>query len=131
MGKFIFKSAIELADLISIGQATSLEIVREHLEQIKKHNPALDAVIILLEEEALEEAAKCDEEARQGKYRGPLHGVPMTIKEQFWLKGTKTTVNFKMFRDWTAPEDAVIVDRLKKAGAIIMGKTNVPKNLTD
>jgi len=43
----------------------------------------------------------------------------------------KTTVNFKMFRDWTAPEDAVVVDRLKKAGAVIMGKTNVPKNLTD
>ena len=131
MGNFIYKSAIELADLISSGQATSSEIVKEHLEQIKKFNPTLNAVIILLEEEALKEAEQCDEEAREGIYRGPLHGVPMTIKEQFWLKGTKTTVNFKMFKDWTAPEDAVIVDRLKKAGAIIMGKTNVPKNLTD
>ena len=131
MGNFIYKSAIELADMISSGQATSTEIVKDHLEQIKKHNPSLDAVIILLEEEALKEAAQCDEEVRQGIFRGPLHGVPMTIKEQYWLKGTKTTVNFKMFKDWTAPEDAVIVDRLKKAGAIIMGKTNVPKNLTD
>jgi len=131
MGRFIYRSAIELADLISSGQATSKEIVTEHLEQIKKFNPALNAVIILLEEEALKEAEQCDEEAREGNYRGPLHGVPMTIKEQYWLKGTKTTVNFKMFKDWIAPEDAVIVDRLKKAGAIIMGKTNVPKNLTD
>jgi amidase len=131
MGKFIYKSAIELADLISSGEATSAEIVKEHLEQISKHNPALNAVIILREEEALAEAAQCDEEAREGRFRGPLHGVPMTIKEQYWLKGTKTTVNFKMFRDWTAPEDAVIVDRLRKAGVVILGKTNVPKNLTD
>lgn len=131
MVNFIYKSAIELADIISSGQATSVEILREHLGQIKKHNPDLNAVIILLEEEAMKEAEQCDEEARQGIFRGPLHGVPMTIKEQFWLKGTKTTVNFKRFRDWTASEDAVIVDRLKKAGAIIMGKTNVPKNLTD
>ena len=131
MGHFIYKSAIELADMISSGQATSTEIVKDHLAQINKHNPGLDAVVILLEEEALKEAAQCDEEARQGQYRGPLHGVPMTIKEQYWMKGTKTTVNFKMFKDWTAPEDAVIVDRLRKAGAVIMGKTNVPKNLTD
>jgi amidase len=131
MGKFIYKSAIELADMISSGEATSTEIVTEHLKQIEKHNPALNAVVILLEKEALKEAEKCDVEARLGQFRGPLHGVPMTIKEQYWLKGTKTTVNFKMFRDWTAPEDAVVVERLKHAGAIILGKTNVPKNLTD
>ena len=83
MGNFIYKSAIELADLISSGESTSTEIVKEHLAQIKKHNPALDAVIILLEEEALKDAAQCDEEAKQGKFRGPLHGVPMTIKEQY------------------------------------------------
>jgi Asp-tRNA(Asn)/Glu-tRNA(Gln) amidotransferase A subunit family amidase len=110
MGEFIYRSAI----------------VKDHLDQIKKHNSTLNAVIILIEEVALKEASKCDEEARQGQFRGPLHGVPMTVKKQYWLKGTKTTVNFKMFRDWTAPEDAVVVDRLKKAGAVIMGKTNVP-----
>ena len=131
MGEFTYRSAIELADLISIGEATSTDIVKEHLARIKEHNPSLNAVIILLEEEALATAEKCDKEAREGHFRGPLHGVPMTIKEQYWLKGTKTTINFKMFRDWTAPEDAVIVDRLKKAGAVIMGKTNVPRNLTD
>jgi amidase len=131
MGDYIYKSAIELADIISSGQATSTEIVKDHLEQIKKHNPTLDAVIILLEEEALREAAKCDEETRQGQFRGPLLGVPIPINEQFCLTGTNTTVNSKMFKDWTAPEDAVVVDRLKKAGAIIMGKTNVPRNLTD
>lgn len=131
MAGFIYMSALELAELIRTGKATSTEIVTAHLEQIRKHNSNLNAVVILLEEEALKTAARCDEEAARGEFRGPLHGVPMTIKEQFWLKGVKATINFKMLRDWTAPEDAVIVKRLRDAGAVIMGKTNVPKNLTD
>ncbi len=131
MGNLIYKSAIELAELIRNGTATSTEIVKVHLEQIKKHNSTLNAVVMLVENEALKTAAQCDDEARQGKFRGPLHGVPMTIKEQYWLKGTKSTLNFKMLKDWTAPEDAVSVARLRKAGAVILGKTNVPRNLTD
>ncbi len=123
MGEFIYKSAIELAGIIKSGQATSTEIVQDHLEQIRKHNSTLNAVIILLEEEALKEASLCDDEAKKGKFRGPLHGVPMTIKEQYWMKGTKSTLNFKMLKDWTASEDAVIVDRLRRAGAVILGKT--------
>jgi amidase len=131
MGRFIYKSATELAELIRNKEANSSEIVKAHLEQIKKHNTTLNAVVTLLEDEALKTAALCDDEARQGIFRGPLHGVPMTIKEQFWVKGTKSTLNFKMLKDWTAPEDAVIVNRLRKAGVVILGKTNVPKNLTD
>jgi len=88
MARFIYKSAIELAEIIKSGQAKSTEIVNEHLEQIKRFNPGLNAVVILLEKEALKEAAECDKEYKEGKIRGPLHGVPMTIKEQFWLKGT-------------------------------------------
>ena len=131
MNSFIYKSAIELAQLIRNGEATSVQIVQEHLAHIKKHNPLLNAVIILIEEEALRTAAECDEETQRGHSRGALHGVPMTIKEQFWLKGTKSTLNSKMLKNWTATEDAVIVERLKKAGAVIMGKTNVPLNLLD
>ena len=81
MEKFIYRFAIELAELIRSGKATSSKIVKEHLAQIKKHNPTLNAVVILLEEEALATAAACDAEAAQGKFRGPLHGVPMTVKE--------------------------------------------------
>lgn len=131
MSKFIYESATKLAELIRNGKATSTEIVKDHLEQIKKHNSTLNAVVILVEDEALETAALCDSEAKQGKFRGPLHGVPMTVKEQYWMKGTKSTLNFKMLKDWTAAEDAVIVDRLRKAGAVILGKTNVAKNLAD
>ena len=131
MSNYIYKSATELAQLIRTGKATSNEIVKEHLARIKQHNPELNAVVLLLEEESLKTAIECDDEAKQGKFRGPLHGVPMTVKEQYWVKGTKSTLNFKMLKDWVAPEDAVVISRLKKAGAIILGKTNVPKNLTD
>ena len=131
MSKYIYKSAIELAQLIRDGEATSLDIVQEHLARIKHYNPELNAVVINLEEEALKVATECDNETKLGKSRGPLHGVPMTVKEQYWIKGTKSTLNSNMLKDWVAPEDAVIVTRLKNAGAIILGKTNVPINLTD
>lgn len=131
MAQYIYKSATELAKLIREGKATSSDIVKEHLEQIKKHNIKLNALISVFEEEALQEASLYDREAREGKYRGALHGVPITIKEQFWIKGKKSNTNFKMLKDFVAPEDAVIVDRIKKSGAIILGQTNVPKNLLD
>lgn len=131
VGDFVYKSAGELAQLIRDGQATSTEVVQDHLEQLDKHNEVLNAVVVNLANEALEEAARCDEEASSGCFRGPLHGVPMTIKEQYWLKGTPSTVNFKMMKDWVAPTDAFVVDNLKRAGSVILGKTNVPKNLTD
>ncbi len=127
MDKYIYKLATELAQLIKTGEATSTEIVKEHLAQIKRHNTELNAVVISLEDEALRIAVECDNEVKIGKLRGPLHGVPMTVKEQYWVKGTKSTLNFKMLKDWVAPDDAVTVKRLKDAGAIILGKTNVPK----
>src|SRR5215204_1554043 len=131
MSQYIYKSAIELAKLISEGRATSIDIVREHLEHIKKHNHKLNALISIFEEEALQAAAERDEEIKAGKLKGPLHGVPVTIKEQFWIKGKKSNTNFKMLKDFVAPEDAVIIDRIRKSGAIILGQTNVPRNLND
>jgi amidase len=131
MSEFIYKSAIELASLIRNKEATCTTVVEEHLGQIERHNPAVNAVVISMADEARKTAALCDEEAALGRLRGPLHGVPMTVKEQYWVKGTRSTLNSKMLENWTAPRDAVVVDRLRKAGAVILGKTNVPKNLTD
>ena len=84
----MYQSAIKLAQQIRNGQTTSTEIVKAHLSQIKKHNPSLNAVVILLEDGALKQAAACDQEAKDGNIRGPLHGVPMTVKEQYWVKGS-------------------------------------------
>jgi amidase len=131
MNNYIFKSATELSNLVRNGEATSTTIVKAHLDHIREHNPALAAIVFLFEQQAIKEAAACDEEAQVGKFRGPLHGVPMTVKDQFWVKGTKSTLNSKRFKDWEAPEDALVVKRLKDAGAIIIGKTNVAKELLD
>ena len=131
MDNYIFKSATELSSLIRNKEATSTAILKAHLDHIGAHNPAIGAIVDLFEQEAIKEAAVCDDEAKVGKFRGPLHGVPMTVKEQFWVKGSKSTLNSNRFKDWEAPEDALVVKRLKDAGAIIIGKTNVGKDLLD
>lgn len=91
MTKYIYKSALDLAGLIKEGRATSVDVVQEHLDQIKKYNQELNAIVILTEEQALATAAECDREAKEGNFRGPLHGVPLTIKEQYWIGGLKPT----------------------------------------
>lgn len=131
MAQYLYRSALELAAMIREGKATSTAIVTEHLEQIKQQNSTLNALVMVFEEEALATAAACDAEAEAGHFRGPLHGVPVTIKESFWLKGTSSTNNFKMLKDFVAPEDSVLVERIKNSGAVILGKTNVPRNLLD
>jgi amidase len=131
MNDYVYKSASELASLIRNKEATSSAILRAHLEHIHEHNPRIGAIVVLLEEQAKKEAEACDREAEAGNFRGPLHGVPMTVKEQFWVKGTKSTLNSNRLKDWEAPEDALVVKRLKDAGAIIIGKTNVAKELLD
>ena len=131
MSLYIYQSATSLAALIRAGKASSVDIVKEHIDQIKKYNGQVNALIAVFEEEALAEALLCDQEAQEGRFRGPLHGVPITIKEMFWIKGKKSNLNSKLLKHFVAPEDAVIVARIKKSGAVILGQTNVPKYILD
>ncbi len=131
MGTFIYRSAGELARLIREGEATSVEIVKEHLDQIQAHNHRLQALVRIFEEEALSTAAERDKEVKAGNIRGPLHGVPLTIKEQFWIKGQKSTINSNLFKDFVASSDGLLIRRIRESGAILLGKTNVPKMLLD
>ena len=131
MENYIYKPATELARLIREGKATSKEIVGQHIERIKKLDGELHAMVLLFEEEAMKLADERDRETSQGKIMGPLHGVPVTLKECFWMKGVPSTVNFKFFKDFIAPRDAVLVSRIRESGAIIIGKTNVPRSLMD
>ncbi len=131
MASYLYLSALELAESIRSGKATSTEIVTEHLAQIKRANEPIQAMIMVFEEEALRTAAECDREAASGNFRGPLHGVPVTIKEPFWIAGTRSTINLKLHKDFIPAVDAVIVDRIKKSGAVILGKTNIPAGLMD
>ena len=130
-GKFIFKSATELADLIRKKEATSLEITQELINYIKNNNYKTNAFVWLFEKEALEAARKADEKVAKGEVLGLLHGVPVAIKEQFWIKGKFSTVNAAQFQNFIAPENAAIVDAWINEGAIIIGTTNIPKMLID
>jgi amidase len=129
--RYVYRSALELALLIRDRRVTSADIVQEHLNHIRARNGELNAFVNVFEEEALAVAAERDRQARAGTFLGPLHGVPVSIKEQFWIQGKRSTINTKMHRDFVAPEDAVVVDRIRKSGAVILGHTNVPRFLLD
>ena len=131
MPQYIYRSAHDLAKLIREGQATSVEIVKEHVTRIKERNSELNAFVNVFDEEALAVAAERDRQVQQGRLLGPLHGVPVSIKEQFWIQGKSCTINARMHKNFVAPEDAVIVDRIRKSGAVILGQTNVPRFLQD
>src|SRR5215204_470357 len=105
-------------------EISSRELTESLLARIDAVNPAVNAVVELRREAALQEAAAADE-AVGGGVLGPLHGVPMTIKESFNVAGLHTTWGNPAFKDYVADWDATVVRRLKQAGAVIVGKTNV------
>ncbi|MCA9187434.1 MAG: amidase [Planctomycetales bacterium] len=120
-------SAAELAAGIAGKQFTSREVVQAHIDRIEATHEQLNAVVVPRFEQALTEADGADAVVRRGEPLLPLHGVPITVKEMFDVKGTPTTVGILARRRHVATDDAVMVRRLRNAGAIILGKTNVPQ----
>jgi amidase len=125
-----FKSATEAADLVRRKQVSSRELTESVLARIETVDPSVNAIVELRAEAALEEAEAADE-AVPDAVRGPLHGVPITVKEAFNVAGLHTTWGNPAFKDYIANRDATVVARLRKAGAILIGKTNVPTMLAD
>lgn len=123
--------AAELGRRIASGEISSRAAVELCLERIARFNPQLNAVVLLRAEAALQQADEADRDVRAGNTRGPLHGVPITIKECLDWQGTPSTFGRTTRRDHRAAEDAVAVARLRGAGAIVLGKTNVPLDLAD
>ncbi len=111
-------------------EVSSRELTELLLARIDALNPEVNAVVELRQEEALEEAEAADRSAPDG-VPGPLHGVPMTVKESFNVAGLLTTWGNPAFKDYVADTDATVVRRLRHAGAIIVGKTNVHAMLAD
>lgn len=130
-GKYIYKSATELALLIKNKQVSSVEIVNDIITYIKHHNHKYNAVVWLFEDQAMKEAARADSLLSAGTVQGPLHGVPITVKEQFSVAGSYLTLNSKMIGGFKPGEDQALVKQLRKSGAIIIGTTNVPAMLMD
>lgn len=126
-----FTSATEIATMIRSGQASSREVTELLLARIEATNPAINAVVETRPEAALQAAAEADAAVARGDELGPLHGVPMTIKDSFQVSGMHTTWGSPMFRDAVADWDATVVRRLGDAGAIVVGKSNVHAMLED
>lgn len=126
-----FATAHDMADLILQKKATAEALTHLYLDRIKKYNHQLHCMVVIDEAGALATARVRDRELKEGIIRGSLHGVPVSVKESFNLKGHKTTVNFPLLKNNVATKDAVVVQRLRDAGAVILGKSNVPTLLSD
>ncbi|MGE0153754.1 MAG: amidase [Reyranellaceae bacterium] len=124
-------SATALSRAIRGGRMSSVEATKAHLARIAARNPALRALVLVDEEVALRRARAADRALARGQVWGPLHGVPMTIKEAFDVAGWKTTSSFAPLKDNMAAQDATAVARLRAAGAVFLGKTNVPELCMD
>ncbi|MDX3763974.1 amidase [Streptomyces sp. AK02-04a] len=121
------KDARELALLISSQEVSSVEVIESHLNRIDEVNPTLNAIVDTLRDRALDEARAADERTAAGASDlGALHGVPVTIKENIDVAGTATTNGAPASAHAIASQDAPAVERLRAAGAIILGRTNLP-----
>src|ERR1700732_4187287 len=121
------RSASELAGAIRSKKLSSKAIVEAHLEQIAKVNPKLNAIVQLTADSARKEADEADAALARGEIKGPLHGVPVTIKDTLETTGVICTGGTKGRANFVPKADATAVARLRAAGAIILGKTNVPE----
>jgi amidase len=127
----LFRSATDAGQAIRRKELSSRELTEMLIERIEAVNPALNAVVELRRGAALQEALAADEATARDDVAGPLHGVPMTIKDSFNVAGLHTTWGNPAFKDFVAGSDATVARRLKRAGAIIVGKTNVAFMLGD
>jgi amidase len=127
----IFRSATELAASIRRKQISSIELTRLYIDQIERYDRDINAVVVRRFDEALQEAAAADAALARGDDLGPLHGVPMTIKESYVMAGTPATWGIESYKDNVASRDGLMVQRFKQAGAHFLGKTNVPTDLGD
>ena len=127
MPEWMYKSAAAMAAAIRKKEISAHELVRACLERIAEVNPRLNAVVQICAERALEEARHADQVLAQGDVIGPLHGVPFTLKDAIEAKGIICTGGTEGRAHYVPSEDAVVVKRLREAGAILLGKTNCPE----
>jgi amidase len=127
MTDLTFVPAHQLAQMIRDRQVSAVEVLDTYLTQIAKHNAKLNAICTLDAENARTRAKQADEALARGENWGALHGVPITIKDIFETAGLRTTAGYIPLKDYIPQQDATAVARLRSAGAVILGKTNVPE----
>ena len=127
MSDFIYSSAKSIAESIRSKEVSAVEVVEAHLTRIDEVNDKLNAVVHLCAERALDEARDADAALARGESKGPLHGVPLTLKDSLDTEGVVTTGGTWGRRDFVPDRDSTVAARLRAAGAILLGKTNTPE----
>ena len=127
MAEIIYSSAKSMAQAIRDKEVSAVELVEAHLSRIEEVNPALNAVVMLCADRARAEAAEADAALARGESKGPLHGVPFTLKDSIDTEGVVTTGGTLGRKDYVPDADATVAARLRAAGGILMGKTNTPE----
>jgi amidase len=122
-----FTSAVEMARLIRAKKLSAREALAEHLKQIERVNPKVNAIVTLVPEMAAEAAAKADEMQARNEKLGPLHGLPVAHKDLMETRGIRTTFGSPLYKGYIPAEDDLVVERIRRAGAITIGKTNTPE----
>jgi amidase len=121
---------LEVSGWIRRREITAEAVTRQLLDRIERLEPRLNSVVMLLAETALAQAQQADREIAGGFWRGPLHGVPIGIKDLLWTKGLPTTAGMELNREFRPSEDATVVERLKRAGAVIIAKLHMTEGAT-
>ncbi len=122
-----FAPASEVRNLLDSRQVSSIELTEMFLRRIESLNPRLNAYLTVTSEEALAAASRADQASAQGESLGPLHGIPVSIKDLELTRGIRSTMGSLAFKDYVPKEDSLVVQRVKGAGAVILGKTNTPE----
>jgi len=122
-----FLSTVEMARLIRTKKLSAREVLTAHLKQIERVNPKVNAIVTLVPELAAAAAAKADEMQARKEPLGPLHGLPVAHKDLLETRGIRTTFGSPLYKDNVPAVDDLVVERMRRAGAIIVGKTNTPE----
>ncbi len=127
----VFEPAVRLLERIRAREIGARELLEAYIARIERYDSVINAVVVRDFERARARADEADRALRRGQAVGPLHGLPMTVKESFHVAGLPTTFGYPQFRTNIATDNAAVVDRLLAAGAVLFGKTNVPAGLMD
>ncbi|MFN8474312.1 MAG: amidase [Anaerolineae bacterium] len=127
MSEIVFLTATEMAHRIRSGELSAREVMAAHLAQIERVNPQVNAIITLLPEQAMAAARAADEAQANARPLGPLHGLPIAHKDLVLTRGIRSTFGSPILSDFVPEVNALIIDRIQAAGAITIGKTNVPE----
>ena len=127
MSELCYLSAVELQNRLRRKELSAREVLDAHWKQIDRVNPKVNAIVTLLPEQAMARAQQLDESAAKGHFEGPLHGLPIAHKDLVDTKGIRTTYGSPIFRDHVPAVDALMVERIRDAGAVLIGKTNTPE----